>query len=106
MTPLCRTAGSSISSVRLLSAIFSSLLVTLKTTPGSDSLKMISIPLKNHLIFNVVSTFSKLRINWQINLSLPPAFTSKAVSFEGKVRPALHNTLAQLQLASYVLNLT
>ena len=105
MTPLCRTAGSSISSVRLLSAILSSL-VTLKTTPGSDSLKMISIPLKNHLIFNVVSTFSKLRINWQINLSLPPAFTSKAVSFEGKVRPALHNTLEQLQLASYVLNLT
>ena len=105
MTPLCRTAGSSISSVRLLSAILSSL-VTLKTTPGSDSLKMISIPLKNHLIFNVVSTFSELRINWQINLSLPPAFTSKAVSFEGKVRPALHNTLEQLQLASYVLNLT
>ena len=105
MTPLCRTAGSSISSVRLLSAILSSL-VTLKTTPGSDSLKMISIPLKNHLIFNVVSTFSELRINWQINLSLPPAFTSKAVSFEGKVRPALYNTLEQLQLASYVLNLT
>ena len=95
--PSCRIVVLSIRSVRVLSTLVW-LCMTLNRIPGNcrgDPLKLISAPLKNHLIVGVGSTDSDCGINRQTNVAVPPMFTSRTVPFRGTVSPVLCTKITQ-----------